>query len=1708
MHGQSNFYTGNLKYDNNNQTPLVGVPVSLRTFLGYLVASDTTDSSGFFRMSGFPNGSYIVEIDVNYAWGGVTSTDALLVLRYFNNFVSLNPLQIKSGDVNGSNSTNSADALLINRRITGQVGSFSVGNFTSTPSTLNFNGVPITTNIRALAVGDVNKSYTPISTHPTIVLDTVYGNIFMGTATVTFTNSGSGVYERGICWGPSPNPTILSQKVVVGKGGFSFRTSFVSIDPDNIQYVRAYAITSSGVSYSNERSFISTSGPPCPGMVSVNDVEGNIYKTVQIGTQCWMQSNLKVSKYRNGDVIPTGLNNSDWQSTTSGAYSVYNNDPINENWYGKLYNHYSVTDVRGLCPTGWHVPTDSEINTLLGGFGSLAMEALISTGWVNNWSPNYPFFNVAIYPNNISGFSALPGGNRGDDGVYNNLNSLGYWWTSTLDAGFSAKLFYLPNLQRGSYFRPLGISVRCVYDSLMAPTAPLVSTYRVDSITSNRALVSGLVWTSGGSSSITSRGFSYSGPNISRNITFIGNQLGHFSASLDTLTPLTTYSVRAFSTNSIGTGYGNRIFFTTLALPAIPIVNTISISFITSQGATTGGNVTSDGGARVTARGVAYGTIQNPTTANSTTSNGTDTGVFLSTLSGLTASTTYYVRAYAINSVGTSYGNQVSFTTLAGSSNFTCGTSTVSDLNNNTYNTVQIGTQCWTQSNLKVSKYRNGDNIPTGLSNSAWQNATSGAYAIYNNDLVNDGLYGKLYNYYAVTDGRGLCPTGWHVPTDDDWVTLEDYLGGSGVAGGALKSTALQPTPGGWLSPNVGATNSSGFTARPGGTRNDFGVFRFLDTLGMWWSSSVSSGGYPWYRYLGNSYIWLLRGSIYMTSAFSVRCLKDSVSGGGLVSWSTVITTSITSNTIMGAITGGNVTSDGGASVTARGVAYGTIQNPTTANSTTSNGTGTGTFSSTLTGLSPSTTYYVRAYATNSVGTSYGNELIFATSATNLACGTSTVSDVDNNAYNTVQIGNQCWTQSNLKVSKYRNGDFIPTGLINSAWQNTTSGAYAIYTDDPYNDALYGKLYNHYAVTDSRGLCPTGWHVPTDGEWKVLTKYLDLSADTNTTSSTVSTTAGGTLKGTVMQPTPGGWNPPNTGATNSSGFTAPPGGLRSFNGVFSDIASNGYWWSSSVSSGSSAWNRGLNNTASNIYRSNINRTFGFSVRCLNDIASPTVSTTSATGITSTGATTGGNVTSGGGASVTSRGVAYGIAQNPTTANNITFDGTGTGVFTSTLSGLTSLTLYYVRAYATNSTGTAYGSQVSFTTSAVLPTVTTTSATGITSTGATTGGNVTSDGGASVTSRGVAYGTAQNPMTANSTTSNGTGTGVFISTLTGLTGGTLYYVRAYATNSTGTAYGSQVSFTTSAVLPTVTTTSVTGITSTGATTGGNVTSGGGASVTSRGVAYGTAQNPTTANNTTSDGTGTGVFTSAITGLSPSTTYYVRAYATNSTGTAYGSQVSLTTSAAAPQPCPGTPTVTDVDNNTYNTVQIGTQCWTQSNLKVSKYRNGNNIPTGLSNSAWQATISGAYAIYNNDSVNGGLYGKLYNHYAVTDSRGLCPTGWHVPSDAEWTTLENQLGGSSVAGGVLKSTAMQPTPGGWNWPNTGATNSSGFTALPGGLRDVNGAFYGVTINGYWWSSSVSTGGPSAVAWNRDLYYNLSSIYRITRNRTGGHSVRCLKD
>jgi uncharacterized protein (TIGR02145 family) len=209
-------------------------------------------------------------------------------------------------------------------------------------------------------------------------------------------------------------------------------------------------------------------------------------------------------------------------------------------------------------------------------------------------------------------------------------------------------------------------------------------------------------------------------------------------------------------------------------------------------------------------------------------------------------------------------------------------------------------------------------------------------------------------------------------------------------------------------------------------------------------------------------------------------------------------------------------------------------------------------------------------------------------------CGGQTSLTYDGRTYDLVEIGGQCWFADNLATDQYRNGDPIPTGLDNATWQNTNSGAYAIYNNDPANDVTYGKLYNWYTTVDSRGLCPTGWHVPTDCEWMYLENSLGMSVTDQETFGFRGTTEGGALKATTN------WASPNSGATNSSGFTGFPGGYRNDDGTYTSIGYDGLWWSSTEIDSNGAWNRVLYYNGSGVNRGNSDKQVGFSVRCVRD----------------------------------------------------------------------------------------------------------------------------------------------------------------------------------------------------------------------------------------------------------------------------------------------------------------------------------------------------------------------------------------------------------------------------------------------------------------------------------------------------------------------------
>ncbi len=293
-------------------------------------------------------------------------------------------------------------------------------------------------------------------------------------------------------------------------------------------------------------------------------------------------------------------------------------------------------------------------------------------------------------------------------------------------------------------------------------------------------------------------------------------------------------------------------------------------------------------------------------------------------------------------------------------------------------------------------------------------------------------------------------------------------------------------------------------------------------------------------------------------------------------------------------------------------------------------------------------------------------------------------------------------------------------------------------------------------------------------------------------------------------------------------------------------------------------------------------------------------------------------------------------------------------------------------------------------------------------------------------------------------------------------------------------------------PSVSTNKVTYITNTTAQCGGMVTDDGGAIITIRGVCWSTSSNPTTSDSKTTDSGGTGSFISSITNLIQNTTYYIRAYATNIIGTAYGNEVCIKTWFGA---------ITDYEGNVYETVQIGNQVWMAENLKTIKLNDGTSIQLVTNNMEWEHLRTPGYCWYNNDEASyKDTYGALYNWYTVNIEK-LCPTDWHVPTDSEWTTLIDYLGGPIVAGGKLKE--IDTTH--WSSPNAGATNESGFTALPGGNRYLTGGFVGIGQTGTWWSSTEAS---VESAWFRYLSHYVSNAYRSGYYKWKGKSVRCVRN
>ena len=935
---------------------------------------------------------------------------------------------------------------------------------------------------------------------------------------------------------------------------------------------------------------------------------------------------------------------------------------------------------------------------------------------------------------------------------------------------------------------------------------PEVTTLNADNITSYTSRLNGNVTSLGGLPSVL-RGFCWTKttdgtPTISDNIVQEWGTTGEYSKTISGLEPGESYCFRAYATNSIGTNYGQQKVFTTA--PVNPIVVTKNITNITGTSANVGGEISSTGGAAITARGVCWSTTQNPTINGNHTTDGNGFGSFVSLISDLDPGTTYYVRAYATNSAGTGYGAQKNFTTLCTAPIVTTGevsdigtvTSTTAKCAGNVTHsggaTVTARGVCWSTSpapTLSDSHVTNGSG--TGSYVSVMTNLQPGTVYYVRAYATNN--MGTSYGEVRSFTQPAVLPT----------VTTNTLVNNITSSSATCSSEVVNDGGADVVSRGVCWNTVSNPTIWNNHTNDGYGVGTFTSSM-----TNMSPG------------------TVYYVRAFATNSVGTAYSAQrSFVTNSippTVLTENISSIGGTSATVGGNVTADGGAEVTARGICWSTTQNPTVSNSHTSNGSGTGTFTAVINNLSPSTTYYVRAYATNSKGTSYGVQKVFTTVAVPPSV---TTDDITNITLNSAVSGGS---------------------VLNDGGANVTS----------------------------KGVC-----------WSTFQNPTIFDAHTSDGSGTGSFTSN--ITGLVS----GATYYIRAYATNSAGTSY--GEQRSFQ----------------------------------------------------TLQLPSVTTKNITNITANSATSGGNVTSAGSSAVEARGVCWSLNPNPTIEDNHTLNGYGVGNYSSTISFLLPGTIYYVRAYATSSVGTAYGEERTFTTNITLPTVTTNIVSAVGGNFAICGGNVTSDGGSEIIARGVCWSETHSPTINDNFTTDSVGTGLFTSNITQLEPVTVYYIRAYATNIVGTTYGEVRMVITHAVQPTVTTKDITDIKGVSATCGGDVSFDGGADVTERGVCWNTTGWPTIEDDHTTDGEGSGEYTSSLTNLSPSTTYFVRAYAINNVGISYGGHKSFTTM----NTCPGTPTVTDIDGNVYNTVQIGEQCWMRENLRTTRYDDGRIITLGSDTSS---------------------------------------------------------------------------------------------------------------------------------------------------------------
>jgi uncharacterized protein (TIGR02145 family) len=668
-------------------------------------------------------------------------------------------------------------------------------------------------------------------------------------------DGGAKITTQGICWNTQPDPSTENNKTTE-PGSTSFSSNITNLLPDTQYYIRAYAINEAGTGYGNNISFKTLGDKPALASLNATNI------TV-------------ISATLNGSVNPNFL-----ASTVTFEYGTsleYGNSiPLSEQLSVDGESHNVAVDITGLTPGtvyNFRIKAINEVGTGYGNnivFKTLGDKPALASQNATNITVNSATLNGSVNPNLLATTVTFEYGTSLEYG-----NSIPLSEQLSVDGESHNVAVDITGLTPGTVYNfrikainSIGTSVSANQTFTTAGQKPAATTLTIKDVTQNSVTLSAMVnanllptqvsfeWgtTSAYGNTLT--------PTPNNNLT--GSSNTNILLSLTGLQKGTIYHYRVKAVNELGTTYGQDVQFTTLAEP---VVSTLFISSGTTS-IISGYSITNDFGSEITEKGIYWSQYPSPgligNDGNKISYTGTENKFNLN-ITGLSPNSTYYVRAYAKNSVGIGFGEDIIFRTYTGS---------VSDTEGNTYFTVTIGTQVWMAENLKSKKFLNGDPIETTTDDI--HSALNPEYQwAYNNNESNVAVYGRLYTWYTANDTRNICPTGWHVPSTSELSALVSYLGGYLTSAGNLKEAGTNH----WESPNVGATNNTGFTGLPGGYRADVGTFIGLSTFGMWWTTGSFILDQEVY---GNSF------SIHSSSvtmgygggslkahALSVRCIKD-----------------------------------------------------------------------------------------------------------------------------------------------------------------------------------------------------------------------------------------------------------------------------------------------------------------------------------------------------------------------------------------------------------------------------------------------------------------------------------------------------------------------------------------------------------------------------------------------------------------------------------------------------------------------------------------------------------------------------------------------------------------------------------------------------------------------------------------------------------------